>query len=151
MKFIKKYESFESQEKNDLAFAEDELNDIKDLYRDIVDDLNLDDVKSTSEMTGPLTSRLNTLHPYRGKIFEAHIEIRTVQWLSYLSLPLIGQTDSLVNRDAAHFLTNKIKDKLIPYMVRFRKLGFSASMEDIQMKLDSWNFITSGIKIKITK
>ena len=140
MKFIKKYESFESQEKNDLAFAEDELNDIKDLYRDIVDDLNLEDVKSTSEMTGPLTSRLNTLHPYRGKIFEAHIDIRT-----------ICQTDSLVDRDAAHFLTNKIKDKLIPYMVRFRKLGFSASMGDIHMKLDSWNFITSGIKIKITK
>lgn len=140
MKFIKKYESFESQKKIDLAFAEDELNDIKDLYRDIVDDLNLEDVKFPSEMTSPLTSRLNTLHPYRGNIFEAHIDIRT-----------IGQTDSLVDRETAHFLTNKIKNKLIPYMVRFRKLGFSASMEDIQMKLDSWNFITSGIKIKITK
>lgn len=143
MKFIKKYKSFESLIYSPLessAFTEDELNDIKDLYNDIVDDLNLEDVKFPSEMTSPLTSRLNTLHPYRGNIFEANIDIRT-----------IGQTDSLVDRDAANFLTNKIKDKLIPYMVRFRKLGFSASMEDIHIKLDSWNFITAGIKIKITK
>jgi hypothetical protein len=143
MKFIKKYKSFESLMYPPIessAFGEDELNDIKDLYNDIVDDLNLEDVKSTSEMTSPLTSRLNTLHPYRDKIFEVHIDIRT-----------IGQTDSLADRDAAHFLTKKIKDKLIPYVVRFRKIGFSVSMGDIQMKLDSWNFITSGIKIKITK
>ncbi len=141
MKFIKRYKSFESLIYSPLessAFGEDELNDIKDLYIDIVDDLNLQDVKSPSEMTSPLTSRLNTLHPYRDKVFEVHIDIRT-----------IGQ--SLVDRDAAHFLTEKIKDKLIPYVVRFRKIGFSVSIGDIQMKLDSWNFITSGIKIKITK
>lgn len=139
MSYIKKYTSF-ALESEASAFTEDELNDIKDLYLDMIDDLNLNDVKSTSEWISPMTSRLNILHPYRGKTFEAHVDIRT-----------IDQIDSLVDRDTAHFLTKKIKDKLIPYMVRFRKLGFSASMQDIVMKLNSGNFTTAGIKIKITK
>jgi hypothetical protein len=140
MKFIKKYESFESQKKNDLAFAEDELNDIKDLYYDMVDDLNLVDVKSTSEMTLPMTSMFYTLMPYRGKLFEIQINIRT-----------IDQVNSLVDRENDHFLGKKLKDLLIPYLKRFRQMGYSVSLDDILIKSDSWNFVTSGIKIKIKK
>jgi hypothetical protein len=140
MKFIKKYESFDGPPSVSSAITEEELNDIKDLYYDMVDDLNLVDVKSTSEMTLPMTSMFYTLMPYRGKLFEIQINIRT-----------IDQVNSLIDRDNDHFLGKKLKDLLIPYLKRFRQMGYSVSLDDIHMKSDSWNFVTSGIKIKIKK
>ena len=64
MKFIKKFESHKATSKEvipiETLFTDDEFSDIKDLYRDLVEDLNLTSVDRESDMTTSLTSKLST-------------------------------------------------------------------------------------------
>ena len=63
MKFIKKFESHKETSKEvipiETIFTDDEFESIKDLYRDLVEDLDLTSVDRESDMTTSLTSKLS--------------------------------------------------------------------------------------------
>jgi hypothetical protein len=56
MKFIKAFENFEISLEE--TFSEEEFHEIKDIYIDLVDDLNLTNVDREGQMTKPMTSFL---------------------------------------------------------------------------------------------
>ena len=124
MKFIKKQSDF---------ISNDDVDEIKDIYLDIIDDIGLNDVNHAREMTNKLDS-----------IFEKNpIDIS-------ISIRTIG--DRFIGFDESDkIFFNKIKDSLIPSIKRLRTIGYNVRSEELHMKIDSWNYITAGIKIIITK
>jgi hypothetical protein len=45
----------------------------------------------------------------------------------------------------------KVMNDVTPFIERIKSMGYQIHKRDIDIKLDSWKYITAGIKISITK
>ena len=151
MKFIKKFESHKATSKEvipiETLFTDDEFEGIKDLYRDLVEDLDLISVDREPDMTTPLTSKISTwwkdfTQLNLNGISKIDISIRTADLINYTySVP--NQED----RERYKLVMNELQ----PFIDTLKSMGYEVNKSDIDIKLDSWRYITSGIKISITK
>ena len=145
MKFVKLFENF------DNTFSEDEFFEIRDLYIDLVDDLNLTDVESEREMTRSMTSNIDySYKDQSGKMLDKKsridINIRTASLDSY------GDYNSYAvpsQEDSERY--NLVVKELQSFIERMKSMDYQIHKRDIDIKLDSWKYITGGIKIIITK
>lgn len=139
MKFIKEFA--EHKKETIESFTDDEFLEIKDLYTDLVDDLNLTDVESEGKMTLPMTSHLVW------KLFnKIDISIRTATLIGYqdYNVYAIGSQE---DRDRYNLVMNHLR----AFIERMKSIGYDVYKRDIDIKIDSWKYITAGIKISITK
>jgi hypothetical protein len=139
MKFLKKFEAI----LNDY-FSEDEVLEIKDLYNDLVDDLDLTSVEHERELNKSMCSLFQINQQFslgnklNSKVFSIHIVIRTLDgWEDQFSYA--KQRYDLVSNELNEFLKT------------LKSYGYDCEKSDIDIKLDSWKYITAGIKISITK
>lgn len=136
MIFIKEF----AEHKNE-GFTDDEFLEIKDLYTDLVDELNLTDVESEGEMTTPMTSHLVW------KLFaKIDISIRTATLIGYQDYNVYA-VGSQEDRDRYNLVMNHLRT----FIERMKSIGYDVYKRDIDIKIDSWKYITAGIKISITK
>ena len=148
MKIIKKFAKFENSSEN--FFTEDEVLELKDLYNDLVDDLNLNPVEHERELDHSMCSLFKVNQQFsigsklNSKVFSIHIIIRTTDgsdfddFNSYATLNKQGkQRYDLVSNE---LLLNSLKS-----------YGYDCEKSDIDLKVDSWKYITGGIKIIIMK
>jgi hypothetical protein len=139
MKFLKKFEAI----LNDY-FSEDEVLEIKDLYNDLVDDLDLTSVEHERELNKSMCSLFQVNQQFslgnklNSKVFSIHIVIRTLDgWEDQFSYA--KQRYDLVSNELNEFLKT------------LKSYGYDCEKSDIDIKLDSWKYITAGIKISIMK
>ena len=139
MKFLKKFEAI----LNDY-FSEDEVLEIKDLYNDLVDDLDLHSVEHERELNKSMCSLFQVNQQFsigsklNSKVFSIHIVIRTLDgWEDQFSYA--KQRYDLVSNELNEFLKT------------LKSYGYDCEKSDIDIKLDSWNYITAGIKLIIMK
>jgi hypothetical protein len=139
MKFLKKFEAI----LNDY-FSEDEVLEIKDLYNDLVDDLDLHSVEHERELNKSMCSLFQVNQQFsigsklNSKVFSIHIVIRTLDgWEDQFSYA--KQRYDLVSNELNEFLKT------------LKSYGYDCEKSDIDIKLDSWKYITAGIKISIMK
>ena len=152
MKFIKKFESHKATSKEvipiETLFTDDEFEGIKDLYRDLVEDLNLTSVDRESDMTTSLTSKLSTWWKHFTQldlngISKIDISIRTAK-LEFSASFLVSRKEDMKKYDS---ITKDIQ----PFIDTLKSMGYEVNKSDIDYKLDSWEYVTAGIKISITK
>ena len=157
MKFIKKFESHKAISKEvipiETLFTDDEFSDIKDLYRDLVEDLNLTSVDRESDMTTSLTSKLSTWWKNFTQldlngISNIDISIRTAK-LEYTYS--VSGASFLVSRKEDMKKYDSITKDIQPFIDTLKSMGYEVNKSDIDYKLDSWEYVTAGIKISITK
>ena len=150
MKIIKKFAKFENSSEN--FFTEDEVLELKDLYNDLVDDLNLITVESENQLTKPMCSffKINSQfslgNKLNSKVFSIHINIRTADLEDYqdhVSFATPSKSDSERYK--------MVSEQLVPFIQTVKSYGYSIEKNDIDIKLDSWKYITGGIKIIIMK
>jgi hypothetical protein len=140
MKIIKEFTKFENS--SEELLTDEEVLDIKDIYVDLVDDLNLTVVDFEHELTKSMSSlfkvnkQISIGSKLNSRVFSINIIVRTID-------DRIGKDDKVI--------FNKIKNGLIPYIKRLRTIGYGVEIEHLHMKMDAWNYITSGLKIIITK
>jgi hypothetical protein len=140
MKIIKEFTKFENS--SDEFLTDEEVLDIKDIYVDLVDDLNLTVVDFEHELIKSMNSffkinkQISIGSKLNSRVFSIHIIVRTID-------DKIGKDDKVI--------FNKIKNGLIPYIKRLRTIGYDVEIEHLHMKMDAWNYITSGLKIIIKK
>ena len=155
MKFIKKFESHKATSKEvipiETLFTDDEFSDIKDLYRDLVEDLNLTSVDRESDMTTSLTSKLSTWWKNFTQldlngISNIDISIRTADLIDYTDY-----NSYVVPSKEDRERYNLIMKELQPFIDTLKSMGYEVNKGDIDYKLDSWKYVTAGIKISITK
>lgn len=144
MKFIKAFENFEISLEE--TFSEEEFHEIKDIYIDLVDDLNLTDVDREGQMTKPMTSTLGWFSKISGEKFKIDISIRTATLVGYQDY---NTYDILSQEDGEAY--KKVMNDVTPFIERIKSMGYQIYKRDIDIKLDSWKYITAGIKISITK
>jgi len=139
MKFLKKFEAILNE-----YFSEDEVLEIKDLYNDLVDDLDLTSVEHERELNKSMCSLFQVNQQFsigsklNSKVFSIHIVIRTLDGLED-QFSYAKQRYDLVSNELNEFLKT------------LKSYGYDCEKSDIDIKLDSWNYITAGIKISITK
>lgn len=147
MKFIKKFEAILEE-----YFSEEEVSDIRDLYIDLVDDLNLIAVDDESELTKSMcslfkvNSQFSIGNKLNSKIFSINLIIRTADlndYSDYASYAISGPED----RDKYNFVGKNTQS----FINRLKSIGYDVSKNDLDLKIDSWKYITAGIKIIITK
>lgn len=146
MKFIKVFENYFNN-----TFSESEFYEIKDIYIDLVDDLNLTDVNSEREMTRSMTSNIDYSYKDQSdkmldKKSRIDINIRTASLDSYNDYNSFA-ISSPKDKDTYY----KVMNELRPFIGRIESIGYKVYKRDIDLKIDSWKYITSGIKISITK
>ena len=155
MKFIKKFESHKAISKEvipiETLFTDDEFSDIKDLYRDLVEDLNLTSVDRESDMTTSLTSKLSTWWKNFTQldlngISNIDISIRTADLIDYTDYNSYAVPSK---EDRERY--NLVMKELQPFIDTLKSMDYEVNKSDIDYKLDSWKYITAGIKISITK
>ena len=155
MKFIKKFESHKATSKEvipiETLFTDDEFSDIKDLYRDLVEDLNLTSVDRESDMTTSLTSKLSTWWKNFTQldlngISNIDISIRTADLIDYTDYNSYAVPSK---EDRERY--NLVMKELQPFIDTLKSMGYEVNKSDIDYKLDSWKYVTAGIKISITK
>ena len=155
MKFIKKFESHKATSKEvipiETLFTDDEFSDIKDLYRDLVEDLNLTSVDRESDMTTSLTSKLSTwwknfTQLNLNGISNIDISIRTADLIDYTDYNSYAVPSK---EDRERY--NLVMKELQPFIDTLKSMGYEVNKSDIDYKLDSWKYVTAGIKISITK
>ena len=155
MKFIKKFESHKAISKEvipiETLFTDDEFSDIKDLYRDLVEDLNLTSVDRESDMTTSLTSKLSTWWKNFTQldlngISNIDISIRTADLIDYTDYNSYAVPSK---EDRERY--NLVMKELQPFIDTLKSMGYEVNKSDIDYKLDSWKYVTAGIKISITK
>jgi hypothetical protein len=139
MKFLKKFEAILNE-----YFSEDEVLEIKDLYNDLVDDLDLTSVEHERELNKSMCSLFQVNQQFsigsklNSKVFSIHIVIRTLDgWEDQFSYA--KQRYDLVSNELNEFIKT------------LKSFGYDCEKSDIDMKLDSWKFITGGIKLIIMK
>jgi hypothetical protein len=146
MKFIKEFAAHKKEVISiETLFTDDEFEDIKDLYRDLVEDLNLSDVSDPS-IPLPMTCNLSYFSKMSGEKFKIDIRIRTASLDSY------GDYNSYAvpnQEDRERY--NLVMNELQPFIDTLKSRGYQVNKSDIDIKLDSWKYITAGIKISITK
>jgi hypothetical protein len=139
MKFLKKFEAI----LNDY-FSEDEVLEIKDLYNDLVDDLDLTSVEHERELNKSMCSLFQINQQFslgnklNSKVFSIHIVIRTLD----------GWEDQFSDAKQRYDL---VSNELNEFLKTLKSYGYDCEKSDIDIKLDSWKYITAGIKISITK
>lgn len=148
MKIIKKFAKFENSSEN--FFTEEEILEIKDFYNDLVDDLNLNPVEHESELDRSMCSLFKVNRILRigststSKVFSIQISIRTTDGSefddSYATLNKQGKQRYDLVSNELNALINSLK-----------LYGYDCEKSDIDLKLDSWKYITGGIKIIIMK
>ena len=152
MKFIKKFESHKKEViPKETLFTDDEFEDIKDLYRDLVEDLNLTSVDRESDMTTSLTSKLSTWWKNFTQldlngISNIDISIRTADLIDYTDYNSYAVPST---EDSERY--NLVVKELQSFIERMKSMDYQIHKRDIDIKLDSWKYITGGIKISITK
>ena len=155
MKFIKKFESHKATSKEvipiETLFTDDEFSDIKDLYRDLVEDLNLTSVDRESDMTTSLTSKLSTWWKNFTQldlngISNIDISIRTADLIDYTDY-----NSYVVPSKEDRERYNLVMKELQPFIDTLKSMGYEVNKSNIDIKLDSWKYVTAGIKISITK
>jgi hypothetical protein len=144
MKFLKHFEKFEISPVE--CFTDKEFAEIKDIYTDLVDDLNLTDVEGEGQMTNPMTSTLGWFSKIYGEKFKIYISIRTATLVGYQDFNTYA-VESKEDKETY----NKVMIGVTPFIERIKSMGYQISKRDIDIKLDSWKYITGGIKISITK
>jgi hypothetical protein len=144
MKFIKAFENFEISLEE--TFSEEEFHEIKDIYIDLVDDLNLTDVDREGQMTSAMTSTLGWFSKISGEKFKIDISIRTADLIDYTDYNSYAISSA---EDRERY--NLVMKELQPFIKRIKSMGYEISKKDIDIKIDSWKYITAGIKIIITK
>ena len=139
MKFLKKFEAILNE-----YFSEDEVLEIKDLYNDLVDDLDLTSVEHERELNKSMCSLFQVNQQFslgnklNSKVFSIHIVIRTLDgWEDQFSYA--KQRYDLVSNELNEFLKT------------LKSYGYDCEKSDIDIKLDSWTYITAGIKLIIMK
>jgi len=143
MKFIKEFAAHKKEViPIETLFTDDEFEGIKDLYRDLVEDLNLTSVDRESDMTTSLTSKLSTWWNTRG-ISKIDISIRTAK-LEFSASFLVSGKEDMKKYDS---ITKDIQ----PFIDTLKSMGYKVYKSEIDLKIDSWKYITGGIKISITK
>jgi putative intracellular protease/amidase len=144
MKFIKKFESHKKEViPKETLFTDDEFFEIKDIYTDLADDVNLTDVNREGQMTIPMTSNLSYFSKMSGEKFKIDIRIRTAK--------LEFSASFLVSRKEDMEKYNSITKDIQPFIDTLKSMGYEVNKSDIDYKLDSWEYVTAGIKISITK
>ena len=139
MKFLKKFEAI----LNDY-FSEDEVLEIKDLYNDLVDDLDLTSVEHERELNKSMCSLFQVNQQFslgnklNSKVFSIHIVIRTLD----------GWEDQFSDAKQRYDL---VSNELNEFLKTLKSYGYDCEKSDIDIKLDSWKYITAGIKISIMK
>ena len=100
-------------------------------------------------MTTSLTSKLSTwwnptstFNPTRG-ISKIDINIRTAK-LEYSASFLVSRKEDMKKY-------NSITKDIQPFIDTLKSMGYEVNKSDIDYKLDSWEYVTAGIKISITK
>jgi len=149
MKIIKEFAKFENSSEH--YFSEEEVLEIKDLYTDLVDDLNLNSVNHERELTKPMCSFFKINLQFFGfnltsKVFSINISIRTANLDDYhdhVSFATANKSDSERYK--------MVSEQLLPFIQTVKSFGYSIEKEDIDIKLDSWKYITGGIKLIIMK
>jgi hypothetical protein len=144
MKFIKEFEGFEISLEE--TFSEEEFYEIKDIYIDLVDDLNLTDVDREGQMTSAMTSTLGWFSKISGERFKIDISIKTADlndYTDYDSYAVPNQED----RERYNLVMMELK----PFIDTLKSRGYQIYKRDLNIKIDSWKYITAGIKISITK
>ena len=128
MKFIKKFESHKATSKEvipiETLFTDDEFEGIKDLYRDLVEDLNLTSVDRESDMTTSLTSKLSTWWKNFTQldlngISNIDISIRTadlIDYTDYNSYAVSSQED----RERYNLVMNELQ----PFIDTLKSMGY---------------------------
>jgi hypothetical protein len=143
MKFIKEFADHKKEViPKETLFTDDEFEDIKDLYRDLVEDLNLTDV-SDSGIPLPMTCNLSYFSKISGEKFKIDIRIRTAK-LEYSASFLVSRKEDMEKY-------NSITKDIQPFIDTLKSMGYEVNKSDIDYKLDSWEYVTAGIKISITK
>jgi hypothetical protein len=147
MKFIKKFEAILEE-----YFSEEEVSDIRDMYIDLVDDLNLITVDDESELIKSMCSLFKVNRQFSignklsSKIFSINLIIRTADlndYSDYTTYAISGSED----RDKYNVVGKNIQS----FINRLKSIGYDVSKNDLDLKIDSWKYITAGIKIIITK
>lgn len=150
MKIIKEFSKFENSSEN--FFTQEEVLEIKDLYTDLVDDLNLISVESENQLTKPMCSffKINSQfslgNKFNSKVISINISIRTADLEDYqdhVSFATPSKSDSERYK--------MVSEQLVPFIQTVKSYGYSIEKNDIDIKLDSWKYITGGIKIIIMK
>ena len=146
MKFIKKFESHKATSKEvipiETLFTDDEFSDIKDLYRDLVEDLNLTSVDRESDMTTSLTSKLSTWWKNFTQldlngISNIDISIRTADLIDYTDY-----NSYVVPSKEDRERYNLIMKELQPFIDTLKSMGYLVHKRDLDR---------SRMKISITK
>jgi hypothetical protein len=147
MKFLKKFESI-----LDEYFSEEEVSDIRDMYIDLVDDLNLIAVDDENELTKSMCSLFKVNKQFsigdklNSKIFSINLVVRTAELNDYSDYTTYA-ISSPEDRDKYNFVNKNIQS----FINRLKSIGYDISKNDLDLKIDSWKYITAGIKIIITK
>lgn len=147
MKFLKEFKKFESL--NEDWLSEEEVLDIKDIYLDLVDDLNLNSVEKENELIKSMCSlfKVNKFSSKLGsKIFSINIIIRTGDLNDYSDYTTYA-ISSPEDRERYNFINKNLQ----PFINRLKSIGYDVGKSDLDLKIDSWKYITAGIKIIITK
>jgi len=146
MKFIKEFSKHKEVIPTETLFTNDEFSEIKDLYVDLVDELNLTDVESEGKMTSPMNSTISYFSKISGEKFKVDISIRTATLIGYQDYEVyaIGSQE-----DRERY--NLVMKELNSFIERMKSIGYSVYKRDIDIKIDSWKYITAGIKISIEK
>ena len=143
MKFIKEFAAHKKEViPIETLFTDDEFSDIKDLYRDLVEDLDLTDV-SDSGIPLPMDSNLSYFSKISGEKFKIDIRIRTAKLEFSASFLVSGKEDMEKY--------NSITKDIQPFIDTLKSMGYEVNKSDIDYKLDSWEYVTAGIKLSITK
>jgi hypothetical protein len=150
MKFIKVFENFENSSED--KFSEDEVLEIKDLYNELVDDLKLDSVQHESELNRPMSSLFQINRQFslgsklNSKVWSIHIVIRILgsnDWDDHFSYATLNKQ----GKQRYDLVSNELNE----FLKTLKSYGYTCEKSDIDMKLDSWKYITAGIKISIMK
>lgn len=142
MKYLSEFSQYQ-----DGGFTKEEFQDVKSLYIDMTDDLDLFDVKTKAELDSAMTSTLSWI----GKVgsdspFRIEFAIRTATLKGYQDYNVYAVASK---QDQDNY--KKVKDYLLSLKVRLEDMGFKVILSDIDVKLNSWNYLTSGIKMWIEK
>jgi len=142
MKFIKKFESHKATSKEviqiETLFTDDEFEGIKDLYRDLVEDIDLTDVSDSGvdqrlAMTSNLSyfSKINWTDGSDSDKFRIDISIRTANLDTYPS-------NTKEDIEKYNFISRDVQ----PFIDTLKSMGYLVHKRDLDR---------SRMKISITK
>lgn len=132
MKYIKEYSNFE-------LLTDDELQDIKDIYIDITDELNLIDCGINWSLDD---IALSSSFSVDGEVVGISIKIsNTDEWIARDS-SFICKSDRIIYND--------VIKKIRKFYNRFKNMGYNSTIKDELLKLPS-GYVIIGIRMEIKK